>query len=207
MKKALEVARDPLYSTFPAYFLALAHLMAEQIEEAEAALELSIRCQKTGFDIFIPLHQGLSGLLLVMKGEMGRGIRLIEEAARLHKERGEKGYAIVPQLFLGTVYGQMAIGGERPPLGVVIKNLGFLLKTLPFAARKAEFHLTALIAECRKYGLRGVLGQALLILGRVHHAKKRPDKARKCLAEAEGLFEQVGAEVFLRQTREALAAL
>ncbi len=53
----------------------------------------------------------------------------------------------------------------------------------------------------------GNRAQVLLNLGLLHKAKQRPEKARECLTEAEGLFERMGAEVFLKQTRETLAAL
>ena len=66
-------------------------------------------------------------------------------------------------------------------------------------ARSAEF-----FGEVEAHGLRA---QALLDLGLLHKAKKRREKAKECLAEAEGLFERMGAEVFLRQTRETLAEL
>ena len=75
------------------------------------------------------------------------------------------------------------------------------------SARRAETLLgrsAEYFAEVEAHGFRA---QALLGLGLLHKAKKRGEKAKKCLAEAEGLFEQMGAEVFLRQTRETLAEL
>ena len=45
------------------------------------------------------------------------------------------------------------------------------------------------------------------MLGRVHHAKKRREKARECIAEAAAIFAETEATLFLQQAREALAAL
>ena len=102
---------------------------------------------------------------------------------------------------------QMPEGLKRPSVGVLLKNLGFLLANVPFAARKAEFHLTTAIGTARKYGLTSHLSLSLMALGQVNKGRKRREQARKSLIEAEGLFERSGAEVHLRQVREMLAGL
>ena len=78
---------------------------------------------------------------------------------------------------------------------------------LPFAARRAE---TLLGKAAQFYGENGAYGfraQVLLDLATLHRAKKRKAKTLACLTEAEPLFEKAGAEVFLQQTRDLLAAL
>jgi uncharacterized protein YjhX (UPF0386 family) len=56
-------------------------------------------------------------------------------------------------------------------------------------------------------GAKGHLGEALLGLGRLHKAKKRNEKARKCFSEAVHLFEECDAHVFLKQAKKALASV
>jgi hypothetical protein len=46
-----------------------------------------------------------------------------------------------------------------------------------------------------------------LELGLLHKIKGRTDEARKCISDAVRLFEECEADVFLKQAREALAAL
>jgi hypothetical protein len=41
-------------------------------------------------------------------------------------------------------------------------------------------------------------------LGLLHKAKGRRAKARECISEAVKLFEECGAEVYLKQAKEAL---
>ncbi len=89
----------------------------------------------------------------------------------------------------------------------MLKNLPFLLPHLPFAARRAETILSGVAHHFGQGGAFGYRAQALLDLGPLHKAKKRNGQSRACLSEAEGLFERAGAEVFLKRTREALAAL
>ncbi len=136
---------------------------------------------------------------------MGEGMKLIEEASRKSLANGDQTGQVLNEMIKGKVYLNMATGD--PPPSVMLKNIGFLLRHLPFAARRAE---TLLGKAAEFYGeveAHGFRAQALLDLGLLHKAKKRPEKARECLAEAEGLFERMGAEVFLQQTRELLAEL
>jgi tetratricopeptide (TPR) repeat protein len=51
------------------------------------------------------------------------------------------------------------------------------------------------------------LGQAYLGLGQLHKAKGEKEKARECISHAIEAFEKCEAYVFLKQVKEALAAL
>jgi hypothetical protein len=56
-------------------------------------------------------------------------------------------------------------------------------------------------------GARAVEAQVLMDLGRLRAAKGRKDEAHECLSKAVDLFEKCGADVYLEQAREELAAL
>ena len=90
---------------------------------------------------------------------------------------------------------------------LILKNLGFLVRNLPFATKKAEAHLNQAIALDREMGANWILGQACLDLAILHKAKKRRSKARECLSEAIALFEQCESKTFLQQAKEELASL
>jgi tetratricopeptide (TPR) repeat protein len=89
-------------------------------------------------------------------------------------------------------------------ISIILKNVGILLKHAPFAAKKAETHYNRAIEAAKAVGAKSTLGQAYLDLGLLHRAKNRSDKARNCINNAIDLFEQCGAEVFLKQAKEAL---
>jgi len=101
----------------------------------------------------------------------------------------------------------MVQGEREKSFSFIAKNIGFLIKTIPFAHRKAEGHLTKAIQTAKKIGAKGILSQASLDMGRLHQAKGRTGEARKYMSEAIRLFEECEADVFLKQAREALAAL
>jgi tetratricopeptide (TPR) repeat protein len=79
-----------------------------------------------------------------------------------------------------------------------------LIRTIPFAARRAESHLNKAAEVARAIGAKGVLGQAYLDLGKLRKRLGKPDEAKKFITDAISLFETCGADSFLRQAREFL---
>ena len=92
-------------------------------------------------------------------------------------------------------------------LSAIMRNIGFIVKNVPFAAKKAERHFDKSIEVAREIGAKGILGQAYLDLGRLHKAKKTKEKARQCITKATEYFELCEAETFLKQAREELESI
>ena len=90
---------------------------------------------------------------------------------------------------------------------VITKNIGFLIKTIPFAAKKAEHHYQSAIQTAEEIGAKGVLAQACLDLGLLYKVKKRNDEARQYISNAVKIFEECGAYAFLEQARQAHESL
>ena len=88
-----------------------------------------------------------------------------------------------------------------------MRNIGFLIKNVPSAAKKAEFHFNKAIEVAMEIGAKAILGQVFLDLGLLHKAKKKTDKARKCISKAIEILEACEAIVYLKQAKEALASL
>ncbi len=87
------------------------------------------------------------------------------------------------------------------------KNIGFLVKNVPFATKKAQEHFNKAIELFKETGAKGYLGQVYLSQGLLYKATKRADKARQCLLEAINLFQECEAESWLKQANEALDSL
>ena len=87
------------------------------------------------------------------------------------------------------------------------KNIRFIVRNVPSAARKGEAHLNKAIKVGTEVGVAGFVGLSYFDLGLLHKAKKRTDQARECISKAIQLFEQCKAEVYLKQAKEALASL
>jgi len=70
------------------------------------------------------------------------------------------------------------------PLGLLLKNIGFMLRTVPFAARLARREYEAGLELARQAGLPGFQAQSLLGLSLLDLLKGRGGDARARLDEA-----------------------
>jgi tetratricopeptide (TPR) repeat protein len=88
-----------------------------------------------------------------------------------------------------------------------MRNLGFVVKNLPFARGKAEQHLQRAIELADEIGARVISSQAYFDLALLHKSRKRPERAKECLSEAIAIFEECGASVYLKQAKQTLVSL
>ena len=108
---------------------------------------------------------------------------------------------------LGRFYLQIVQRAGPMSLSLIAQNIGFLIKNVPFADKKAEGNFNHAIKVAKEIGAKGILGQAFLYLGLLHKRKKKTDKARECISMAVQVFEKCQADVYLKQAKEALASI
>jgi hypothetical protein len=101
----------------------------------------------------------------------------------------------------------MAKGGKSINLLTMVKNIGFLIKNVPNAGKKAADHFSNTIKVAKEIGANGLLGPAYLDLGLFYKAKKRPKQAKECITRAIEVFVQSEADVYLKHANEALESL
>jgi hypothetical protein len=135
---------------------------------------------------------------------MTAGVRWIEESIRRLS-----GWAFEPMeawghLTLGEIYLQLVLAERKLPLRLLLKNLGFILRTRPVAARLARRHLEEAIRIARKLDLPGFLARGLLDLGLFSKRRKRPGEARACLEEALQITEREELAILAERIRQAL---
>jgi tetratricopeptide (TPR) repeat protein len=206
-EKAVKAAVDPFYAMFAMPNLGISYFMDGRLQEAEEVLESLLDfSEKHGIGMFASLAQMFLSSILIAKGQMKQGFKKFEETQAVFLKNHLKLYYGLSEYILGLVYTQF-ITGPSPGLSNLVKNIGFIVKNVPFAEKKAEEHFNKAIELLREMGAKGEHGEALLGLGRLYSAKKRNEKARECFSEAVHLFEECDALVYLKQAKEALASL
>jgi len=108
---------------------------------------------------------------------------------------------------LGDVYRQLGSGEGKASLGMLARNVGFLLRTIPVAGRRAEQYLTQAVEGAERIGARGFGAMTHVSLGKLAVTRKQPGKARGHFLSALALQEQCGAATLAKETRAALAQL
>ena len=141
------------------------------------------------------------------RGNLSGGIKNLRRLQTYFSENGQKWSAVTAEYILGNIYFQLIHNEAPTDLKMIIKNIGFLIKTLPFAAKKSEQHYLAAIQSAKEINAKGILGQSCLDLGLLYKIKKRNDEARKFISDAVKIFEECGAYAFLKQARQALESI
>ncbi len=207
-ERSLQVSADPFHSKVAEAMLGYCHVLSGQPLEADNLLQ-GILCfsDEFGFELFGKAGYVLLGVVMIAKGQMSRGLRMIEEARQYFVENETRYHVALSEYSLGKVYFQIVEGVGPIRIPTMAKNIGFLIKNVPFASKKAEDHFNKAINVSKEIGARGILGQAYLDLGLLQKTREKKDKARECISEAAKLFEECEAEVYLKQAKEAMASL
>jgi tetratricopeptide (TPR) repeat protein len=208
LKRAIQVRADPIYCQTARMYLGISYFSNGQLMEAgEAFEEVAVFSRDFGIEWVGTPAQAFLGILLIAKGQMNQGLRMIEDAQREFIENGRKWFLALSNYAMGKIYLQIAEGAAKVSLSVALKNVGFLVKNVPFAKQKAADNLKKTIEIADEIGAKCLLGMSFLDLGLLHKVKGEKDKARECISTAIQLFEQCEAEVYLQQAKEALEPL
>ena len=199
---------DPFYSTsFTKLTLGLAHLLYGQFQEAEDVLQSALDfCEKRAMGQVTELAYIFLSPTLIAKGHMRQGIGILEKAQQVLIRNQRRVFYGSSEHILGLVYSQIATG-PTPAFSIMAKNIGFLVKNVPFASKKAEEHFNKAIEVLKEIGAKGFLGAVYLDMGLFYKARKRTGQARECISKAIQVFEECEAEVYLAQAKNALESL
>jgi tetratricopeptide (TPR) repeat protein len=208
-QKAIQVSLEPVFTSTAKCFLGISYVAVGKFQEAEKLLDEVMKFTKEfGYEYVEMPAQVFNGVITIIKGELNKGISIVEGVIQACLEEGMRSRYAQYNHSLGKVYLQIAQGGGgKKDLSFFAKNIGFLIKTVPFAHKKAEEHLNKAIQTAKEIGAKGVLAQAYFDMGRLRQMKGRIDDAKKYITDAIQLFEECEADVYLKQAREALAAL
>jgi tetratricopeptide (TPR) repeat protein len=207
-QEALDVTADTMYDISVKSFLGLAYLLNDQVQEAERHLKEVVDFSKQyEFDWTGMPARLFLGTVIIAQGKINQGFKMIDEAHQSFIREGKKYYIALTEYTLGKIYSQIVEGSASiSPLSIA-RNIGFLVKNVPFADKKAAAHFNNAIEVAKEIGAISISGPAYLDWGLLHKAKKRKDQARECISKAIQIFEECEAEIYLKQAREALASI
>ena len=206
-EKSIGAALDPFYSQFPKITLGLSYFLDGRLQEAQDVYESLVDfCERRGIGMLAALAQMILSCILIAKGHMAQGLKKFEETQEFMLKNHLKIYYGLSESILGEVYTQF-ITGPSSGLATLAKNIGFIIKNVPFAEKKAEEHFNKSIEVLRQLGAKADLGRAILGLGQLYKTKKKNEKARECFSEAANLFQECDAHIYLRQVKEEMASV
>jgi class 3 adenylate cyclase/tetratricopeptide (TPR) repeat protein len=201
-------AQDPMYYHAGLSLAGVAYAESGRFQEAGSALEKAVKFfRERRWEWFGTAAKIFLSMVWIAQGRMSQGLELLEQCRRTCLENERRYFYAVSEYCLGKLYLQIAQGEGDLTLSTAVRNIGFLAKNVPFAARKSEDHFNKVIEVAGEIGAKGIFARAYLDLGLLHRAKKRREKARECISKAIEYFELCEAETFLKQAREELESL
>ncbi len=207
-EECLRIAPDPLDRLGARAVKGMALALGGRTKEGIDILQ-DVRRELVAGDVLyvLPSLDIPLGAAMVLGGKMAAGVRWIEEAMRRSSEWAAEPFQAWGHLTLGEIYLQMILAERKPPLGLLLKNLGFLLRTRPFAARLSRRHLEETVRIARKFDMPAFLARGLLDLGLLSKREKRLGEARAHLEEARQIAEREELAILGEKIRQALGSL
>ena len=207
-EKAIQVGVEPLYVESIRLNLALAYIMNGQITEAEDAINSIVAfSQESGAWVAGKPAQAFLGAVLIAKGQMSLGVKRLNEGKDELLVNGNTLNYLHCEYILAKVFSQIAERTAPISLSKIAGNIGFLVRNVPFAGKKAEGHFKKVIGVAKKMGAKTVMGAACLDLGLMYKSMKKKDRAIELVSKAVEIFEECGADVYLKQSQETLKSL
>ena len=206
--EALRVCLSPVDSSAAQNYRSMAMVLSGQLAEGmEQGTRLVREVEDLGLTMMLAPTKMALGVGTVLQGEMARGVRMIEDAAVEAEKSGQISARPFGNLFLGETYLQIATSEEKPPLAVMLRNLPFLLRTLPFAKQKARRFLARALGDFRQLQSPSQIARCLFLLGQLDQAGKRAGAARTKFEEARTTASSVEATNLVADIDAALAEL
>ena len=147
------------------------------------------------------------GVCKVLQGEIGNGIRVMEQAIVAREKDGYNDMADWSRLCLIEVLLEIVSGKEKLPFRVLLKNLPILLKVMATASSRIRT-LTTRILDNSHFDPAGQhMGRVQMNLGLLNKIKKKHTPALQHLTEAKRIFSQFGQSPVLARVETALAEL
>jgi class 3 adenylate cyclase/tetratricopeptide (TPR) repeat protein len=182
--------------------------LLKELEKAEPVLS-DIRRQliELNWRYELILLNPAFGVLAVLNGKIGRGIRIIESVIVTARRDGWRAAEDWAKLFLCEVYLEVMFPKDKPPLGLILKNIPMLIKIL-FVGRSSIESLVSQVRRNPHFDVNGHhIGRAEMILGLLYKGKGNRTLAIQHLTEANRIFSQFGQTPILARVHAALAEL
>jgi len=206
--KSLNSADDPFYRQFAKTFVAPAYILTDKPLEAKKMVSEIWKFHETNnIGLVACWGKGVSGIVEIIEGRMNKGFETLGDAVTWAQKDGMHCFLPSFEYFFGFIYLNIVQGKGPKGLTIMAKNIGFIIKNVPVAAKKAEAHLQTAVNLATDFKQEGVLALAYFGLSQLYIIKKRGGVAREFILKAIEVFDKIGADTYLNQAKNVLAQL
>ena len=205
---AADIALDPQFYCNCRFMLGWSYLADENLKEAEKVNSELLRFdEEYGFEFLGASAKNIEALIELGNGRLKKGLNILEETREIYRKNRAKLRLAWQEHSIGKFYLKLA---ERSgPMGflTIIKNIGFLIRNVPFARKLAEKYLKSSIELSEEIGSDFILGQAQLDLGLLYKTMNQLHLAKSHIEEALSIFDKNNSRVNIDNAKSVLATL
>ena len=207
-EQSLAVAVTPLDRSYALSGMGNALVLLRRIEDGLKLIEDNNRHNVDGGLLYVLAgSEGVMAIGRVLQGNIGEGIRLLEEAISRREKEGYRVAADWYRLFLVEIYIQIMSGNEKLAPLPLLRNMPVILKVMIVAASRISA-LTECVFNNPHFHPDGhFIGRGHMLLGLFYKAKKKRPPAVEHLNEAKRILSQFGQSPILARVETALAEL
>ncbi|MCK5202359.1 MAG: hypothetical protein KAR15_00755, partial [Desulfobacterales bacterium] len=178
VQKAIQISVDPLYSMGGNLLMGFSHAFLGEFQKiGETAKQNWEFLQDVGCEVWGTVAEILVGLTYIANGQMSQGLKMIENVRDAYQKNKRRGRLAMSEYILGKIYLQIVEGENLPSFSILARNIGFMVKNVPAAGKKAEDHFKRAIEIAKEIGAKSWMAVSYLDLGLLHKTKKRTDQA------------------------------
>jgi class 3 adenylate cyclase len=206
--ECIELALTPLDREIALQIKGAAEILRGNVDEGGALLrEHRRRALANDFNYCQVGCDPPLGVAMLIEGDFAGGVRFIKVAIERNEREGCPVARDFARIFLAEIYLAFLAPKQKLPLSVVLRNLPFLIRTIPTARRRA---LELLMQARNNPSFAGTTYFRARIdadLGTLHKLAKRRAEARLYFMQARPVAESLGVTGLLSKIDAALAEL
>jgi hypothetical protein len=194
-RRAVAAATDPIYLDFARLIAVHGLVAADEIEDARAMhADLLASCTALGLDGLVLAASPAHAIIRVLDGDLTAGMRELDAAIEGAERAGSLFLASLGRVYRAGVRSRSVTREVAVPLGVVLRNPGFVARHALPARRAAVDDLERLIADLHQHGGAGLRWLASIELAKLLVARNDPARAESVLDRARGWMPDLAAD-------------
>jgi class 3 adenylate cyclase/tetratricopeptide (TPR) repeat protein len=207
-EQAVKIAVDPYYKNTWHIVLIYAYMLNKDMKQAEIYLKkVWPSIIKNGDRWMGDILVLFDGIIQISKGQMSSGFKQLVDLLEKFRHQKRVPMECATLLTISRVYFEIIQKNSPVSFSTIIKNLGFIVKHVPSAHKKAIYWYSKTIDHAEATGTIGVKALAHLDLGIIHKIRKHDTQAKDHIEIAIEIFEEIGAYAFLKQAKKELESL
>jgi hypothetical protein len=213
---ALRIAEETIAKAVTPYEItngwdikAVSLILLKRVDEGAPILE-RVRTTEASSQLWYQYcgHDIAYGVLLALQGRLGDGVRYIENRIAKSTQLGYRTHAGWNRIALAQLYLDVLTSEERPPLGLIIRNLFFILRVKTYGARIVISILeTTLKHSSFNRDESFWKGQIYFLMGLAYKRLGKIGKARDLLIQGKEIMARHGDTMVLRRAEQEISAI